>query len=81
MLKYKAKLEAVDKPTTWRALEDVKYVAKLEEQKLADKKDHEEVLDWQRRHYENQLAHRDQLIEKLEHNLREALKKKEAHHA
>ena len=36
MLKYKARLEAVDNPTTSRALEDVKYVAKLEEQKLAD---------------------------------------------
>ena len=75
MLKYKARLEAVDNPTTSRALEDVKYVAKLEEQKLADKANHKEALDWQRRIYECQLAHRDQHIQKLEHNLREALKK------
>ena len=61
-------------------MEDVKYVAKLEEQKLADKEKHDLVLEWQRRHYECQLAHRDQLIEKLEHNLREALKKTEADH-
>jgi hypothetical protein len=43
-------------------MENVKIVARLEEQAIALNTEHKEVLNWQRSHYENQLAHRDLLI-------------------
>ena len=46
LLKYRAKLDLAGKPATARALEDVKYVAKLEEQKMTDKQQQDLWLDW-----------------------------------
>ena len=35
-MKYKSQVDPINKPASRKALEDVKYVAMLEEQKLAD---------------------------------------------
>ena len=61
-------------------MEDVKTAARLEEQGIALKAEYDQLLDWQRRHYECQLAQRYLLIEKMEYNLKMDLEKAEADH-